>query len=362
MLTVMTEPLDEPDQAPAAGEPDTPGPPAPTVTKAQPPTCPTRTRAYRDGKVISEGFPAEQISDLLAEHEDTTIWLDLRDPDLHDLQIVVQEFGLHPLAVEDAVQDHQRPKLDHYESHLFVNSYAVKLEPDNGELGVSEVSAFVTRRALITVRKDDVFDIDTVVTRWDAVPEIAGHGVGFLLHGFLDVIVDGHVDALQILDDALEELEEQLFSPRLSKDIRRRGFDLRKSLVGLRRVVVPMRDLVASLVHKETRLVDPTMAPYYQDVYDHVLRAADWIDGLRDLVGNILDSHRNEQSYQLNEVTKKLAGWAAIIAVPTAITGFYGQNVPYPGFAHHSGFIVSSLMIIVLAGGLFLLLRRRDWL
>jgi magnesium transporter len=345
---------------PVFSEPDAPGPDAPTVTESIPPKCPTRTRAYRAGKVVDEGFPADRISEHLDEHEDTRVWLDLRDPDLDDLQIVVQEFGLHPLAVEDAIQDHQRPKLDRYDTHLFVNCYAATLVGDG--LLASEVSIFVTPRALITVRKDDRFDIDAVVGRWDSAPQLAPCGIAFLLHGLLDVVADGHLDTVQQIEDRLEDLEDSLFEAEVTPEIRRRGYDARKAVVKLRRLVAPMREVLGGLMREETGLVDRTMRPYYQDVHDHEMRAADSAEGLRDLAASILDSYRNEQSYQLNEVTKKLAGWAAIIAVPTAVTGFYGQNVPYPGYETHWGFVTSTVVMVGLVVLLYRLLRRQDWL
>jgi magnesium transporter len=265
--------------------------------------------------------------------------------------------------VEDAVHDHQRPKLDRYQTHLFANVYAVAFDEATGELRTSEISAFVTPRALITVRKA-AFDVDTLVARWDASAWPDGAGVGFLVHGLLDAIADGHYEASQQVDDAIEELEDALFDPQTTVDIRRRGYELRKSLVGLRRVAVPMRELVGRLMRMDDlpHVVPPQLLPYYQDVYDHVLRASEDVESARDLIGSILDTNLNEQSKQLNEITKKLAAWAAIIAVPTAITGFYGQNVPYPGFGHWSGFITSTVLIVVLAGGIYLLLRRRGWL
>lgn len=309
----------------------------------------------------AEGFPADDISELLAADAEAVVWLDLHDPDTADLQVVVDEFGLHPLAVEDAVHDHQRPKLDRYPTHLFANMYAVHFDEHSGELKTSEVSAFITSRALITVRKNS-FDIDTLVQRWDATPELAGSKVGFLVHGLLDAVVDGHYTAVEQLDGAVDELEDALFDPQSSLPIRRRGFELRKSLGRLRRVVVPMRELVGRLLREDTHLVDDALMPYYQDVYDHVLRAAESVESARDLVTSILDTDLNEQGNELNEITKKLAAWAAIIAVPTAVTGFYGQNVPYPGFSQQWGFIISSIVIVALSGGLYLLLRRRGWL
>jgi len=350
-----------PEPEPAAGDPQSPGPAAASVSRSVPPRCPARTRLYRGGVVLAEGFSPEQISDRLRADDDAVVWLDLFDPDTTDLQLLVEKFGLHPLAVEDAVHDHQRPKLDRYRTHLFANMYAVRFDPAGGELTTSEISAFVTDRALITIRKSD-FDVDTLLGRWDNTPELAGSGVEFLVHGLLDAVVDGHYAAVQLLDDAVDELEDALFDPRPGLDIRRRGFELRKSLGQLRRVVVPMRDMMAWVIREDAHLVDEHLAPYYQDVQDHVLRAAEDVEAGRDLIASILETSLNEQGNELNEITKKLAAWAAIIAVPTAVTGFYGQNVPYPGFSQHWGFVVSTFVIIVLSGGLYLMLKHRDWL
>ena len=225
------------------------------------------------------------------------------------------------------------------------------------------MSALVTPRAFVTVRKAE-FDVDTVVAHWDANPQLAHVGVGFLIHGWLDAVVDGHYRAAQEIDDAADVLEDALFEPRPALDIRRRGFDLRKSLGQLRRLTAPMREIVGRLIRDDhhIRLVDEEMSPYFHDVYDHVLGAAESADSTRDRIGSILDTNLNEQSNDLNEITKKLAAWAAIIAVPTAITGFYGQNVPYPGYTQAWGFITSTVMIVVLAGGLYVLLRKRGWL
>jgi magnesium transporter len=352
-----------PEPEPAPGDPQNGGRPAPSVTTAVPPTCPTRTRMYRCGSLAAEGFPAQQISELLDAHPDAVVWLDLFDPDLADLGIVIQEFGLHPLAVEDAIQDHQRPKLDRYPTHLFGDMYAVEFDAATGRLVTAEISAFITPRALITVRKS-AFDVDALIRRWDtAVPEVSSGGVGALLYGLVDAVVDGHYAAVEQLDDAIDELEDALFEDRPT-DIRRRGFELRKSLVQLRRVITPMREVVGRMLRNdwEVQLVAEPLVPYYQDVFDHVTRSVEGVETSRDLLNSILETNLNEQSNQLNDITKKLAAWAAIIAVPTAVTGFYGQNVPYPGFGHHNGFVTSCVVIVLLAGGIWAMLRRRGWL
>ena len=353
-----TRPL--PDRTFHGSDPDTVA--ASAICEVTPTKCQARTRLYRNGRLELEGFPVAEISDHL-EDEGVTIWLDLRDPDHDDLAVLSEEFGLHPLAIEDAVQEHQRPKLDRYRTHLFLNAYGARLDVGTGALVTSELAAFVTARALITVRKDDGLDIGAVVERWDASPDIAGSGVGGLLHGLLDYVVDGHFEAVQSLDDAVETLEDQLFST-IPQDlqVQRRSFELRKSLVLLRRIVIPMREVVNALMRRDLHVVTDDLMPYYQDVYDHVLRAAEWTDSLRDLVNSILETNLTIQGNRLNVITKKVTSWAAIIAVPTFVTGFYGMNVPYPGFSRQVGFAASIAIMVIAGFVLYIIFKRKDWL
>ena len=321
-----------------------------------------RTRVWRDGKMEAENFPAARISDYLAE-PDTVVWLDLCSPDDEGLRVISEEFGLDPLAVEDAVSRHERPKLDRYEGHLFLNAYAVELIDDSGALETHEISAFVTERALVTVRGDDKFDTDALVKQWDASPDMAKHGVAYLLHGLLDLVVDQHFEVVQSLDTAIDGLEDRLFDDAVpDREAQRRGYRLRKSLTLLRRVVLPMREVVNGLLRHDLDVVPEAMTPYFQDVYDHVLRATEWTESLRDVVTNLQETRIAMQGNHLNQVMKKLTGWAAVIAVPTAVTGFYGQNVPYPGYEKHWGFVVSLAVLIGTALALYAVFKKRDWL
>jgi magnesium transporter len=221
------------------------------------------------------------------------------------------------------------------------------------------VGVFVTERAVVTVRPGERFDIDEVVRRWDNLAHLAANGVDFLVHGLLDYVVDTQFDMVEALDEHIEQLEDMIFDERpADRGMLRRALALRRSLAMLRHVVVPMREVVNTL----TRRADGTMTPYYQDVYDHVLRVAEWTDSLRDLIATFRETQLNLQSNRLNLIMKKVTGWAAVIAVPTAITGFYGQNVPYPGFGQPWGFWLSTAAIVVIGGGLYLLFKRRDWL
>ncbi|MEV5721857.1 magnesium transporter CorA family protein [Amycolatopsis mediterranei] len=321
-----------------------------------------RTRVYRNGVLYAEGFPVAEISDYLADPS-TTVWLDFCAPSEEDLAAISEELGLHPLAVEDAVHEHQRAKLDRYDSHAFLIAYSAELEDTTGILVVSELAAFITSQALVTVRKDENFAIDAVLARWDSAGGLAKNGVGFLLHGLLDYVVDGHFEVVQALDEQIEQLEDLVFDERPQyADMQRRSFALRKSLVQVRRVVLPMREVVNSIMRRDLHVVDNEMQPYFQDVYDHVLRASEWTESLRDLITTIRETQLNIQGNRLNTIMKKVTSWAAIIAIPTAVTGFYGQNVPYPGFQSTAGFWTSTLVIFVLSAGLYLSFKKRDWL
>lgn len=334
-----------------------------TVSESTPTKCQARTRVYRDGALVAEGFPVADISEYLKE-DSTIVWLDLHDPDRADLAVLSDEFGLHPLAIEDAEHEHERTKLDRYQSHLFLTAYAVHLDEETGELATSELAAFITKRALITVRKDDGLDIGAVVSYWDGSPDLAKHGVGYLVHGLLDNIVDGYFATVQALDELIEAVEDQVFSdnPRDQGVVQRRSFELRKSLVLLRRVVLPMREVVNAVLRRDLGIVDDALMPYYQDVYDHVLRATEWTEGLRDLVTTILETHLTVQANRMNVISKQVTSWAAIIAVPTLVTGFYGMNVPYLGFGRRLGLLDAVTIMLVASVGLFVVFRRKDWL
>ncbi|MFC1416672.1 magnesium transporter CorA family protein [Streptacidiphilus cavernicola] len=323
----------------------------------------THTRLYRNGALELEDFPVQDISRYSGD-PDCTVWLDVRDPGSSDFDMIAEEFGLHALAVEDAREQHERPKLDRYRTHLYLSAYAVSTDPETGRVTAGEVAAFITANALITIRKGAHCRIDQVMERWDDSPDLAKYGVGFLVHGLLDYLVDGHFNAVQDLDERIEALEGLLFEDGRDeiRAVQRGSFDLRKDLVRLRRVVLPMREVVNSLMRRDLQLVTEPMLPYYQDVYDHVLRATEWTESLRDLVGTIMETNLTVQGNRMNLIMKKVTSWAAIIAVPTAVTGFYGQNVPYPGFDTHGGFWTSTGIMLVLSVLLYTTFKRRDWI
>jgi magnesium transporter len=338
-----------------------------------PSTCRIGGRVWRGGRPQSD-FEFDRVSDYLVE-DDTLVWVDLYEPDQDALEGLAEELGLNLWAIEDAVAPSERVKATVYPTHTFFTVYALDMggAPDAAAepgslLRKHRISAFVLEKALVTVRLPPEFDIGAVSRRWDEL-DTARYGVAGLVHGLLDVVVDGHFDAVQVLDDCIEGLADELFEPPRRADVatrgtlQRRSFQFRKDLVHLRRVVLPMREVVGAMQHRSPDTHhSPGLDPLYIDLYDHVLRVSEWTESLRDMVTTVFETNLSIQDARLNTVMKKLTGWAAIVAVPTAITGFYGQNVPYPGAGVQSGFIVSSLLIVVMVAVLYVAFRRRDWL
>ncbi|WP_203856939.1 magnesium transporter CorA family protein [Plantactinospora mayteni] len=339
------------------------------------------TRMYRDGALVDQGFPAQEVGDRLAADDRVVIWLDICRPTGDDLTLLAEELGMHQLAVEDVVQQAQRAKLDRYDTHLFLNTYMVRLDAAGG-LTDNEVSAFIKPRALVTVRYTDRFDIREVLARWDESVDLASHGVAFLLYGLLDTLIDGHFSAVQQLDATLERVQAAMFKQGPSggaagggrggdvggvnemdrNEVQRRIFLARRDLVRLRQVTLPMREVVNALMRPTMHTVDEAMVPYYQDLYDHVLRVIEWSDSLRDLNTTMLETNLMLQNNQLNLIVKQVTAWAAVIAVPTAVTGFFGQNLAFPWRHTPAEFIVSLIVTFGLAIALYVVFRKKSWI
>jgi len=323
-----------------------------------------RTRVWRNGQLESEHIEFDQVSDFLAQ-PDCLVWADLCNPDDELLAKLAEELELDPHAIEDARDEHERPKAMRYATHMFLTTNAIRYDANSGELVSTRVSAFTLQRGFFTVRLDDAFDISSVVQRWDDNADLIKYGPRALIHGLLDEIVDGYFQTVESLDDGIEELEDDLFdeNSNAARQLQRRTFALRKSLVEVRRTVLPMREVVNTAMRRVNESDhNAELAPYYEDLYDHVLRAAEWTESLRDMISSVFETNMALADLRMNLIMKKLTSWAAIIAVPTAITGFYGQNVPYPGFGHEWGVWASVASILLIALALYGLFKRKDWL
>ena len=326
-----------------------------------------RSRAWRDGTEIAVDFPLGELDQWMAD-PGVLVWLDLADPERDVLDALAVELELDPFAVEDAVEPRERPKATRHATHTFLTCYSTRLTDIDGDvarLDLGRVSAFVMKNALITVRPDDRVDMDAILARWTD-DGLLGHGVAALVHGMLDELVDGHFEAIEKMDEVMEGLEDLLFDPvTKSRVIQQWIFGIRKSLVQLRRVVLPMREVVTAVMRFRAERGTPLSTELdgnFNDLYDHVIRASEWTESLRDVVSSVFETNLSLQDARLNEVMKKLAGWGAIIAVPTAVTGWFGQNLPYPGFGDPFGLLQSSVLILIGTVGLYILFRRVGWI
>ncbi|MEI7519045.1 MAG: magnesium transporter CorA family protein [Mycobacteriaceae bacterium] len=337
-----------------------------TTDVSHPRSSAVRTRLWSNGVLQAENFPLADVSRHVAE-PGALVWVDLCNPDSALLTELAGELGLDERAVRDV--DGQRTKATRYATHTFLTVYGTGVGPIipgdiASRLLTARISIIVLPTAVVTVRHENdplrtVFDIDEVVRRWDDNSDLLRKGSPALLHELLDVVVDEQFDTIQQLDDAIESLEDELFDDTGdNRTIQRNTYRLRKELVELRRIVLPMREVVNTIRRSDAADLDG----WYADLYDNVIRAGEWTDSLRDMITTVFETNLSLQDSRLNIVVKKLTGWAAIIAVPTLVTGWYGQNVPYPGFSQVSGVVTSALLSVITSVVLYVMFRRRGWI
>ena len=285
--------------------------------------------AYADGRRIDE-VPIEDISEVLKQ-PDRFVWIGLHEPDEKLLKVVQQEFGLHDLAIEDALRAHQRPKLEMYDGSLFVVLHTVQADATTKRLHFGETHLFVGPRYVVSVRHGRSTAYSEVRARCEAQPALLSKGPGFALYALMDFIVDRYFPAVDMVEDQLEEIEEQIFGPDSGPRRETTGliYRLKRDLLHLKRAVSPLVDISNRLMRFDTAMIPEDTRPYFRDVYDHVIRINEMIDMLRELSTSALEANLALVSVRQNDAMKRLAGWAAIIAVPTMIAGVYGMNFEF---------------------------------
>jgi len=323
--------------------------------------------AWRGGKPVDRTVNKDTVAELIADPE-LLVWVDLCGVDESEVNRIGEALHLDPHSLEDSLTPNERPKATRFDRYMFVTMYGASLGPADAmasRVQLTRVSAYALPMCLLTVRLDDKFNMASVVTRWREDPKLAGFGVDGLLQGLLDEAVDEQFDVLQGLDDDAETLIDQAFADRADlKALQQRTFTVRRELVDLRRVIPPMRDVVAAMMRTGSveRQWTAELLIYYEDLTDHTLRATEWLDNLRDLVSSVFETNLALNDNRMNEAMKLLAGWAAMIAVPTLVTGFFGMNVPYLGFGVATGLWIAVGLIVVPVVALFVVFRRKGWI
>jgi magnesium transporter len=283
-----------------------------------------RCVVFRDGK--SHGPPSNlsDLSNLLSEDR-TLVWLDLVDPKESDLTLLAEEFKLHPLAIEDAVSAHERPKVDEYDGYWFIVIHGVTSEAS--KLVLHEIAMFVGKQFLVTVRHAPAYPLDEIERRWRAHPEALRKDVGFLLYVILDTVVDGYFPVAEEVRERIDQMETTLFQGQpLDNALLRNILVLKRDVQEFRRAVLPMRDILNPIIRGDLGFFPKAELAYFRDVYDHAVRVIDQVDAARDLVSTVLEIHLSVVANRQNEINKQLTIIATIFLPLTFITGFFGQN------------------------------------
>lgn len=289
------------------------------------------------------------------------VWIGLHEPSAEVLGSLQRQFGLHELAVEDAFHAHQRPKIDVFDQSLFLVLRTAQ-RIDNKIL-FGETHIFAGKGYVITVRHGASVSYKHVRERCEAMPTLLGKGEDFVIYAVMDFVVDNYVPIVSALEEQVDAIEEVVHSGAMREDLIRRIAELRRDLLKLRRTTAPMLDVCSRLQHFEMPFIDAAIRPYYSDVHDHVLHVNESIDILRDTLSAAFETYLLLASNRQNDVARKLAGWAAIFAVPTAIAGIYGMNFEHmPELRQVWGYPAVLAIIACVCLGLYLKFKRVGWL
>jgi len=317
--------------------------------------------AYAGGLRIGE-VAIPDISEVLKQ-AGRFVWIGLHEPDDELLAEVQQEFALHDLAIEDAARAHQRPKLERYGDSLFVVLRTAHLEPTTGGIDFGETHLFVGSNYVVSVRHGPSMPYVEVRSRCEANPDLLAKGPVFVLYSLMDFIVDQYFPLVDAFEDRLQALEDDIFRQTLTRETTERIYQLKRALLEVKRAVAPLVDMCNRLVRADVTLIPEDARVYFRDVYDHVIRINEMIDTLRELLTTALEANLSLISVSQNEAMKRLAGWAAIIAVPTMIAGIYGMNFKFmPELDWIFGYPVAMAVMLGACGYLYYRFKRSGWL
>jgi magnesium transporter len=315
--------------------------------------------AYRNGKKLAEISPAE-ISDYLSQPE-CFVWVAIKDPEPGELALMQEEFGLHELAVEDAQKGHQRPKIEEYGDSLFAVVHLVEIFED--ELRVGEVDIFAGPNYVLTVRNRADKGFVEVRARCEREPDLLKLGTGFVLYALIDAAVDRYFPLIDTLETKLETLEERMFAGGSVRANIEQLYALKQQLMVLKHAVGPLHEGVGKLYGGRVPAIVAGSQEYFRDVYDHLSRLNQTVDGLREMVATALSVNLSLITLQENETTKRLAACAALIALPTLIAGIYGMNFKHmPELEWQFGYPLAIGIMVVIDIYLYYRFKKSGWL
>jgi magnesium transporter len=317
----------------------------------------------RDGRGV-EALPATRFDDIdrLRTQPGTLVWLALRDPVAADLALLEGEFGLHPLALEDVRKRGQRPKLDSYPEQHMVVLHEALAGGSAASVELGELHLFAGPGWVVSVQWGDSPAVAAARQAFERSADPDAEHAGGLLYAIFDAAADSYFPVLDAMAERMDALEDEVLSGGSSQGGMREMLAIKRQLLELRRVLAPMRDVANALLRRDVPIIDAAAAPYYQDLYDHLVRILDQLDLYRDLLASVLDARLTMTSNSLNAVMKRLTAITVILMAPTLIAGIYGMNFHVmPELAWPLGYpFAIGLMLLTMAGA-FLFFRAHDW-
>jgi magnesium transporter len=315
--------------------------------------------AYEEGRKLAD-IPKEDISEYV-KRPNCFVWVAMKDPEERELDEMREEFGLHELAVEDARQGHQRPKIEEYGDSLF--AVMQTLEPKGPEFELGEVAMFVGPNYILSVRRHSEKGFTDVRARCEREPELLKNGSGYVLYALMDAVVDRYFPVLDTLETELERIEEQIFVKNAARSNIEALYALKQKLMTLKHVVDPTMEAIGRLSGGRVPYMCTGLREYFRDVLDHLQRLHASIEGLRDMQTTAIQVNLGMINLNETEVTKKLAGWAAIIAIPTLIAGIYGMNFKnMPEYEFEFGYPLALAFMVGIDVLLYLWFKKIRWL
>ena len=317
--------------------------------------------AYCEGRRVAN-IGIGQISEMLRQ-PDKFVWVGLHEPEAELLKKVQEEFGLHDLAIEDAHNAHQRPKLESYGDTIFIVLRTAQMNATERHIDFGETHFFLGHNFIVNIRHGSSLSYKDVRARCEGTPELLSKGPAFALYAVMDSIVDQYFPVIEALEQELEEVEEEIFGKKPTRGTTQRIYELKRELLEVKRVITPLIDICNRLMRFDIKLVPDDTRPYFRDVYDHAVRINEMLDTARDLVTAALEANFSLTSISQSEVSKKFAGWAAIIGVPTMIAGIYGMNFEampelHWTYAYPVVLVVTFSLCIIL----YVFFKRSGWL
>ncbi len=314
---------------------------------------------YAGGKRVRD-IPVEQAREW-STHAGHFVWIGLHEPEPALLARVQAQFDLHPLAIEDAAKAHQRPKLERYGDSVFIVARTAQLV--EGHVAFGETHLFVGRGFLVSVRHGASTSYTTVRQRVEACPTVLAHGEEYALYGILDFIVDNYMQVTEAIEAQVDAIEDRVLTAKLRRDDVEQVYTLRRDLLHMRNAVAPLVEVCRRLEHAEVLVIDPPMRPLFRDVTDHVRRVEEEINMLREVLAFAFEASIMWGQAEQTTTTRRLAAWAAILAVPTAVAGIYGMNFEHmPELKWEFGYFVVIGLIAAICAGLYTVFRRNEWL